>query len=749
MDVYGKNDKSMHPKILVPRVWVNPLNFNFDHVGNAVLALFETLSYKGWNVIRDVLWHRRGAWAVVFLHVYVFLGCMIGLTLFVGVVVANYMENRGTALLTVDQRRWHDLKSRLRMAQPLHVPPKPDESAKWRTYLYELTTSKPFKQFYALLVLGVSGSLVIPWNVEEEKERPDALFYATVVASVCNILFTIEVIFKTIAFTMRGFWQSKRNRIDMLITILGNIWILMHFAMALPAGVMSAKTSLRRFTYTFGYSVVISRFFTITGRKSTLKMLMTTVLMSMVRSMFIISAMFLLVLFYAYTGVILFGMVRYGQAISKHVNFRTAREALVVLFRSVTGEDWNDIMHAIGMSNPPFCLGREGMNYWETDCGNYYCGMVYFCSFYLIITYIVLNVLVAIIMENFSLFYSSEEDALLSYADLRNFQLVWNMVDIHQKGYIPVCRVKFLLRLLKGRLEVDPNKDKLLFKHMCFEMERLHNGEDVSFHDILSMLSYRSVDIRKSLQLEELLQREELEYIIEEEVAKQTIRSWLEACLKRIKIEKQASSKGLLSQIRNAQLSGTFSGMPRTSITEPVPLSQFMETTVLNPPVVTRRDSIPLHDISPVSETILEEKPLVPKKAKTRRSSIPELMGEAKKLVWGPRVKAMPTQSNMPDRPTIATVKEGIILDKAGLFPKRSEKRSTLKQFTMATCDLPDLDEGAEEDELLAIDRRLSFDDFHPRDILNSPSDTLMRTVNSETTTNEIHSWWKEVSMSN
>jgi sodium leak channel non-selective protein len=36
------------------------------------------------------------------------------------------------------------------------------------------------------------------------------------------------------------------------------------------------------------------------------------------------------------------------------------------------------------------------------------------------------------------------------------------------------------------------------------------------------MLSYRSVDIRKSLQLEELLQREELEYIIEEEVAKQT-----------------------------------------------------------------------------------------------------------------------------------------------------------------------------------------------------------------------------------
>lgn len=52
---------------------------------------------------------------------------------------------------------------------------------------------------------------------------------------------------------------------------------------------------------------------------------------------------------------------------------------------------------------------------------------------------------------------------------------------------------------------------------------------------VFSMLSYRSVDIRKALQLEELLAREEFEYIIEEEVAKQTIRTWLEGCLKKIR----------------------------------------------------------------------------------------------------------------------------------------------------------------------------------------------------------------------
>ena len=49
-------------------------------------------------------------------------------------------------------------------------------------------------------------------------------------------------------------------------------------------------------------------------------------------------------------------------------------------------------------------------------------------------------------MENFSLFYSNEEDALLSYADIRNFQNTWNIVDVNQRGMIPVRRVKFILR---------------------------------------------------------------------------------------------------------------------------------------------------------------------------------------------------------------------------------------------------------------------------------------------------------------
>jgi len=62
-----------------------------------------------------------------------------------------------------------------------------------------------------------------------------------------------------------------------------------------------------------------------------------------------------------------------------------------MLFRIVTGEDWNKIMHDC-MVQPPYCTPAN--NYWETDCGNFTASLVYFCSFYVIITYIVLNLLV-------------------------------------------------------------------------------------------------------------------------------------------------------------------------------------------------------------------------------------------------------------------------------------------------------------------------------------------------------------------
>ena len=92
-----------------------------------------------------------------------------------------------------------------------------------------------------------------------------------------------------------------------------------------------------------------------------------------------------------------------------------------MLFRIVTGEDWNKIMHDC-MVQPPYCTPAN--NYWETDCGNFTASLIYFCSFYVIITYIVLNLLVgmyisytfsSLALKSFQFGFGFLEDEVVSF----------------------------------------------------------------------------------------------------------------------------------------------------------------------------------------------------------------------------------------------------------------------------------------------------------------------------------------------
>ncbi|VDD75896.1 unnamed protein product [Mesocestoides corti] len=547
-----KSFKGPSPKFLVPRVWANPRNFNFDNIGNAILALFEVLSLEGWVEIRDVIKARIGPTHVVYIHLFVFVGCLIGLTLFVGVVIANYSENKGTALLTVDQRRWLDLKGRIKLTQPLHIPPRPklrpepgqlpisSETTflRFRCFVYDFTQHIAFKRAFAILVLLNSTLLFFPFNERGAEASPWVRIRYQVqvtLAIVFTFLFCMECVLKIIALTFSGYWQSKRNRFDMFVTIMGVVWVVLHFCLrSTPVRHLQYHSFANRIiSDNFGWVIQMLRFFTIAGKYVTLKMLMLTVTMSIYKSLFILTSMVVLMLVYGLMGVVLFGSVKFGDNLGRHANFHNAFRAIILLSRIVTGEDWNKIMHDC-MIQPPFCIVKE--TFWETNCGNAQASLAYFCSFYVIITYVMLNVLVAIIMENFSLFYSNDEDAIMSYSDIRNFQQAWNIIDVNRKGVVKAYYVRFLLRLIpRDRVGFDLSKkrDKQLFKEMCFEVETLRGGRDkeVSFHDVLMVLAYRTVDITKTLQLEELIAREDLEYAIEEEVARQTIATWIERCI--------------------------------------------------------------------------------------------------------------------------------------------------------------------------------------------------------------------------
>lgn len=142
---------------------------------------------------------------------------------------------------------------------------------------------------------------------------------------------------KNIAFTPRGYWQSRRNRYDLLVTVVGVIWIVIHCTMQVCSSprisfvvlflrvlfairshdIIMFNCFQNDLSYVIGFMVVILRFFTITGKHTTLKMLMLTVGVSVCKSFFIIFGMFLLVFFYALAGTIIFGTVKYGEGIGR------------------------------------------------------------------------------------------------------------------------------------------------------------------------------------------------------------------------------------------------------------------------------------------------------------------------------------------------------------------------------------------------------------------------------------------------
>ena len=130
---------------------------------------------------------------------------------------------QGTALLTVDQRRWLDLKGRIKLAQPLRTPPRP-ENSKFRSYIFDITQNRLFKKSSAVLVLLNCALLYKPWKANEPITK-----ISSFISAVFILLFLVEAIMKCIALGFVGYWQSRRNRFDLLVTILGIAWMVFNF----------------------------------------------------------------------------------------------------------------------------------------------------------------------------------------------------------------------------------------------------------------------------------------------------------------------------------------------------------------------------------------------------------------------------------------------------------------------------------------------------------------------------------------
>lgn len=66
---------------------------------------------------------------------------------------------------------------------------------------------------------------------------------------------------------------------------------------------------------------------------------------------------FLLLFIYSVLGISLFADVKYGDNYNKDNNFRNFPQSIVLLFRCMTGEDWNLIMD--DLANTSDCQSNQ------------------------------------------------------------------------------------------------------------------------------------------------------------------------------------------------------------------------------------------------------------------------------------------------------------------------------------------------------------------------------------------------------
>ncbi|KGL80455.1 Voltage-dependent P/Q-type calcium channel subunit alpha-1A, partial [Tinamus guttatus] len=178
------------------------------------------------------------------------------------------------------------------------------------------------------------------------------------------------------------------------------------------------------------------------------------------------------------------------SAITQHNNFRTFFQALMLLFRSATGEAWHEIMLSCLSGKP--CDENSGIK--ERECGNEF-AYFYFVSFIFLCSFLMLNLFVAVIMDNFE--YLTRDSSILGPHHLDEYVRVWAEYDPAACGRIHYKDMYSLLRVISPPLGLGK---KCPHRVACKRLLRMDlpvaDDNTVHFNSTLMALIRTALDIK-------------------------------------------------------------------------------------------------------------------------------------------------------------------------------------------------------------------------------------------------------------
>lgn len=166
--------------------------------------------------------------------------------------------------------------------------------------------------------------------------------------------------------------------------------------------------------------------------------------------------LFLIIFIYSVIGMSLFGNVKRTGALNDVVNFENFGNSFILLFRIMTSAGWNDILDPL-MIQPPDCdPNYKGLP--NGDCGQGLVSVFFFVTFIVMIFLILINMYIAIILENYNQVMEQEKIGF-SNEDIDLFYQLWEVYDPSATQYIEYKDLSDFVNKLEGNLRIPkPNK---------------------------------------------------------------------------------------------------------------------------------------------------------------------------------------------------------------------------------------------------------------------------------------------------
>ncbi|XP_065438766.1 sodium channel protein type 5 subunit alpha-like isoform X2 [Chrysemys picta bellii] len=465
--------------------WTNG-KVNFDNVGSGYLALLQVATFKGWTDIMYAAVDSRGKekqpkkennpYMYLYFVVFIIFGSFFTLNLFVGVIIDNFNQqkkkiSRQDIFMTEEQRKYYNAMKKLGSKKPQKPIPRPLN--KYQGVFFDIVTSEAFDIIIMILICLNMITMMV--------ETDDQSIRKTDILNKINMffvaIFTVECIVKLLALR-HYYFTNGWNIFDLSVVIMSVVGTLLsHIVNAFENYFSPTLFRVIRLAQ-------IGRILRLVQAAKGIRTLLFALMMSLPALFNIGLLLFLVMFIYAIFGMANFAYVQWESGIDDMFNFQTFANSMLCLFQMTTSAGWDGLLSPILNTEPPFC--DPNIRDVVGECGKPVVGIIFFVSYIIISFLIVVNMYIAVILENFNV--ATEESTVpVGEDDFDMFYKIWEKFDPEATQFIEYSVLSDFADALAEPLRIaKPNKIKLIAMDLP-----LASGDRIHCLDILFAFTKR------------------------------------------------------------------------------------------------------------------------------------------------------------------------------------------------------------------------------------------------------------------